>query len=243
MIGRPRVNGTVASITARALLGRRRFALLLPLPLLLVGLTALAHGLQPDPAGWGEPIIVALGFGVVLPLIALIVGTGVLGAEIDDGTIVHILATPVPRRDIVLAKLAVAAGVTTVATAVPMFLTGLIAESARFGLGLALAAAVGSFAYCAVFLALSLLSRRPVLLGLLYLLIWEGLLGNLLAGSRLLSVQQYTVAVAAETTSSGLLHGRVSVPVAVTMSALFLVGGTLLAIDRLRSFRLTGETS
>jgi ABC-2 type transport system permease protein len=237
------MNGTVAQITARALLGRRRFALLLPLPVLLVGLTALAHALEPDPTDWGGPIVAGLGFGVVLPMIALVVGTGVLGAEIDDGTIVHILATPVPRRDIVLAKLAVAAAITIGVSAVPMFLTGLIMESVRFGVGLALACAVGSIAYCAVFLALSLLTRRPVLVGLLYVLIWEGLLGNLLAGSRLVSIQQYTLTIAAKSSSSSLLESRVSLPVAVAMSAVFLVGGTLLAIERLRSFTLTGETS
>jgi ABC-2 type transport system permease protein len=237
------MNGTVASITARALLGRRRFAVLLPLPVLLAGLTALAHGLHPDPTDWGEHVVAGLGFGAVLPLLALVVGTGVLGAEIDDGTIVHVLATPVPRRDIVLAKLTVAASITTGLSAVPMFLTGLIIDSARFGLGLALACMVGSIAYCAVFLALSLLTRRPVLVGLLYVLIWEGLLGNLLAGSRLLSIQQYVLTVADKTTSSGLLHSRVALPVALAMTAAVTVGGTLLAIDRLRSFTLTGETS
>jgi ABC-2 type transport system permease protein len=40
-----------------------------------------------------------------------------------------------------------------------------------------------------------------------------------------------------------LLNGRVSMPVAVVMSAVFLVGGTVLAVDRLRSFTLTGETT
>jgi ABC-2 type transport system permease protein len=237
------MNRTIASITARALLGRRRFALLLPLPALLVGLTALAHALRPDPEHWGAPLLAQLGFGVVLPMIALVVGTGVLGAEIDDGTIVHILATPVPRRDIVLTKLAVAVGITAVVSAAPMFVVGLITSSARLGFGLALACAVGSLAYCAVFLTLSLLTRRPVLIGLIYVLLWEGLLGNLLAGSRVLSVQQYTLSIAAKAGATGLLPHRVSVPVAAVMSAAFVVAGTLLATDRLRSFTLTGETS
>ena len=237
------MNATVASITARALLGRRRFLLLLPLPLLLVGLATLAHGLQPDPGDWGEPVVAGLGFAVVLPMIALVVGTGVLGAEIDDGTSVHVLATPVPRRDIVLAKLAVAAGTTTAVGATAMFVTGVVVGSARFGVGLAVACAVSAIAYCAVFLALSLVTRRPVLVGLLYVLIWEGLLGNLLAGSRVLSIQQYAVAIAADIAPSPVLHPRLSLPLALVMSAAFAVGGTLLAVDRLRSFRLTGETS
>ena len=50
-------------------------------------------------------MLVGLGLAVVLPVIALIVGTGVLGAEIDDGTIVHILTKPLPRWQIVLPKL------------------------------------------------------------------------------------------------------------------------------------------
>ncbi len=49
-----------------------------------------------------------LGLAVVLPVIALIVGTGVLGSEIDDGTLAHILAKPLPRREIVISKLVVA---------------------------------------------------------------------------------------------------------------------------------------
>jgi ABC-2 type transport system permease protein len=237
------MNETVAWLTARALLVRRRFAVLLPLPVLLVGLAALAHSLEPDPVDWGRPVIAGLGFGVVLPMIALIVGTGVLGSEIDDGTIVHLLATPLNRRDIVLSKLAVAVGITAAVSVVPLFLTGVIIQSARLGVGLALAGLVGSLAYCAVFLALSLLTRRPVLLGLLYVLIWEGLLGNLLAGTRLLSIQQYVLTIAAKTSSSSLLPGRGSLPVAVVLSAVFVVGGTALAVNRLRSFTLTGETS
>jgi ABC-2 type transport system permease protein len=237
------LNATIASITARALLGRRRFAALLPLPALLVGLAALAHALAPDPAEWGRPVIAGLGFAVVVPMIALIVGTGVIGAEIDDGTIVHVLATPVPRRDIVLTKLAVAVGISAVLSAVPMFVTGLIVSSVRLGLGLALASAVAGAAYCAVFLALSVLTRRPVLVGLLYVLIWEGLLGNLLAGSRLLSIQQYALTIATRAGDTPLLPANVSVPVAAVMSAAFVLVATTLTIDRLRSFTLTGETS
>jgi ABC-2 type transport system permease protein len=236
-------NPTIARITTRGLFGRRRFLLLLPLPLLLIGLALLADGLGARPDEWAQPVLVGLGFAAVLPVIALIVGTGVLGSEIDDGTLVHVLAKPLPRREIVLTKLAVAVVVTAVTVGLPMYLAGLVAGSARLGVGLAVGCAVGAFAYSAFFLALSLLTRRPVLLGLLYVLIWEGVLGNLLTGTRMLSVQQYVVAVAARVGDTHLLTGRISVPVSVGMAAAFTVGGTLLAIDRLRSFSIAGETS
>ncbi|GII25091.1 ABC transporter permease subunit [Planosporangium mesophilum] len=237
------INITVARITIRGLFGRRRFLLLLPLPVLLIGLALLADGFGARPADWANPVLVGLGFGAVLPVIALIVGTGVLGSEIDDGTLVHVLAKPLPRRDIILTKLAVAVVVTAVTVGVPMFVAGLVAGSARLGAGLAAGCAVGAFAYSALFLALSLVTRRPVLVGLLYVLIWEGLLGNLLGGTRILAIQQYASAVAARVGDTDLLIGRVSVPVSVTMAVLFTVGGTLLAIDRLRSFTVAGETS
>lgn len=234
---------TVSWITARGLLGRRRFLLLFPLPVLLVLLAVLSRALGVDPSAWGPSVLVGLGLAVVLPVIALIVGTGVLGAEIDDGTVVHLLTKPLPRWQIVLPKLAVAAGVTAVTVAVPLYVAGVLANSVRVGLALAAAASIGALAYCALFLALSLVTRRPVLLGLVYVLIWEGLLGNFVSGTKVLSIQQYVIALADRFAPTELLGTDVSVPVAAVMSTLIAVGFTALAIDRLRSFSVAGETS
>ncbi|MEW1586238.1 ABC transporter permease subunit [Micromonospora vinacea] len=234
---------TITWITARGLFGRRRFLLLLPLPLVLLGLAVLCRSLGVDPGEWGPPVLVGLGLAVVLPVVALIVGTGVLGAEIDDGTVVHILTKPLPRWQIVLPKLAVAAGVSAATVAVPLYVAGVLADSVRLGLALAVAAALGALAYSALFLALSLVTRRPVLLGLVYVLIWEGLLGNFVSGTKVLSIQQYVIALADRLAPTGLLETSVSVPVASVMTALVSIGFTVLAIDRLRSFSVAGETS
>jgi len=237
------VNATIAWITARGLFGRRRFLLLLPLPALVILLAVLARWAGVNPGHWGEPVLVGLGLAVVLPVIALIVGVGVLGSEIDDGTIVHILTKPLPRWQIVLPKLAVAIGATALTVAAPLYVAGVLADSVRLGLALAAASTVGAVAYCAFFLALSLLTRRPVLFGLVYVLVWEGLLGNYVVGTRVLSIQQYVIAFADRIAVTPLLTGRVSVPVALVMTALITVGFTVLAIDRLRSFSVAGETS
>ncbi|NMO51076.1 ABC transporter permease subunit [Actinoplanes sp. TBRC 11911] len=234
---------TVAYITVRGLFGRRRALLLLPLPLLLMALAAICRGYDVKPSDWGQPVIVGLGLAVVLPVIALIVGTGVLGSEVDDGTIIHILTKPLPRRDIILAKLLVAWVVTALTTAVPLFVVGLLADSTRLGVALAIAAVVGSLAYSALFLLLSLVTRRPVLLGLVYVLVWEGLLGRFVSGTRVLSIEQYVITLADKIAPTGLLDGKVSVPVAIVMSAIFALGGTIYAINRLGSFSMAGETS
>jgi ABC-2 type transport system permease protein len=234
---------TVAYITARGLFGRRRLLLLLPLPVLMIALAVICRANNVEPSQWGQPVIVGLGFVVVLPVTALIVGTGVLGSEVDDGTIVHILTKPLPRRDIIFAKLLVAIVVTAVSAAVPLFIAGLLADSAAFGLALVVSAVVGAIAYSALFLLLSLLSRRPVLLGLVYVLVWEGLLGRFLSGTRVLSIEQYAIALADKIHPTDMLPGKVSVPVAIVMSAIFAVGGTIYAIQRLGSFSVAGETS
>jgi ABC-2 type transport system permease protein len=237
------MNSTVAWITARGLLGRRRFLLLVPLPVIMIGLAILCRAFGVDPANWGTAVLVGLGFAVVLPVVALVVGTAVVGSEIDDGTIVHILTKPLPRREIIFAKLAVAVAVTAVTVAIPMYVVGVLAHNVQLGLALVAASAVGAAAYSALFLALSLVTRRPVLLGLVYVLVWEGLLGNLVSGTRVLSIEQYVIALADKIYPTGLLEGKVSLGVAIVMSAIFTVGGTLLAIDRIRSFSVAGETS
>ncbi|MEV6844694.1 ABC transporter permease [Actinoplanes sp. NPDC051411] len=234
---------TVAYITARGLFGRRRLLLLLPLPVLMILLAVICRANDVAPTQWGQPVIVGLGLVVVLPVTSLIVGTGVLGSEVDDGTIVHILTKPLPRRDIIFAKLLVAIVVSAVSAAIPLFIAGLLADSAAFGLALVIGGVVGAIAYSALFVLLSLLSRRPVLLGLIYILVWEGLLGRFLSGTRVLSIEQYVIALADKIHPTDMLKGVVSIPVAIVMSAIFIVGGTLYAIRRLGSFSVAGETS
>ena len=55
-------------------------------------------------------IVDTLVIRTVLPLIALVFGTAAIGSEIEDGTVVFLLAKPIGRWRTALAKLAVAAG-------------------------------------------------------------------------------------------------------------------------------------
>jgi ABC-2 type transport system permease protein len=236
------MNPTIASITIRGLFGRKRAWLLVPLPVILIATAILARASGTDSSQWGGPVITGLGFGAVLPLIALVVGTGVLGSEIEDGTVTHILAKPLPRSEIVFTKLLVSIVITGVVAGVPLFVVGLITGSAAVGFALVAAAAVGAIAYSAFFMALSLLSRRPVLIGLVYVVLWEGVLGNLLTGTRDLSIEQYVVSIADWLAPNNLLERHVGVPVAFVMSAVFTVGASWLAVNRLRSFSVAGET-
>ncbi|MEV4417507.1 ABC transporter permease [Catellatospora sp. NPDC049609] len=237
------MNMTIAWITARGLFGRRRFLLLLPMPIILIGITAVGLAANAPADELAEAVLYGLGVATILPLVSLIVGTGVLGSEIDDGTVVHILAKPIPRGRIILAKLAVAASVSAVATAVPMFVAAVMIDGVRLGLAFAAASVAGALAYSALFLALSVLTRRPVLVGLLYVVIWEGLLSNLVAGTRTVSVQHYVVRFATDLSGSAWFETTVSMAVAAVMTVVVTIAGTWLAARRLRSFSVAGETS
>lgn len=234
---------TVSWLTARGLFGRRRFLVLLPLPVMLIALAAVARSAGFNPLFWGEAVLVGLGLVVVLPVMALVVGTSALSSEIEDGTVVHLLTKPLPRWQIVLAKLAVAGGVTVLVAALPLFIAGVLADSVRLGLALAAASALGALAYSALFLAMSLLTRRPVLLGLVYVLIWEGLATTILPATRVLSIQQYVIAITDRLAPTDLLEGSVSVALSVVMALVITIGFTALAVQRLHSFSMTGETS
>jgi ABC-2 type transport system permease protein len=236
------MNLTIAQLTLRSLFGRARVWLLAPLPALLLALTVLGHWRRPAETDWIPGVVQGLGFAVVVPIMALVIGASVLGSEIDDGTLVHLLAKPLSRREILLAKLAVAAGVTGAVTGAAMVLAGLVAHGARFGLGLAAGAVLASVAYCALFVALSVVSRWPVLIGLVYVLLWEGLLTNLLAGTRSLAIEQYAITVADRVGGGDILRASVGLPTALVMATLFVLLGTVLAVERLRSFTLAGET-
>jgi ABC-2 type transport system permease protein len=237
------MNMTVAGLTLRSLLGRRRVWLVVPMPVILIVLTLVGHFRRPGETEWIGPIMQAVGFGVVVPVMALVIGASVLGSEIDDGTIVHILTKPLPRREILFAKLVVASAVTAVVTGITMFVAGLIALDVRFGVGMAVGAVVASICYSALFVAISLVSRRPVLVGLLYVLLWEGLLTHLLTSGGVISIEAYAVTIANRIGGGDLLDTTVSLQTAIVMSVVFLVGFSWYGITRLKSFSLTGETN
>jgi ABC-2 type transport system permease protein len=237
------INPVIARVTLRALLGRRRSLVLLPLPVLLI-LLAIPVRSAEDVDRWTVNIIGGLGVGTILPLISLIVSTSVLGSEIEDGSAIQLLAKPVPRIDIILTKLVVAIGVTTAFVALPVFVAGVVATGTVSGLtlGFTVGALVCAVLYSAIFVMLSVLTRRAVAAGLLYVLLWENSLSNLLSGARVLSVRQYMLRIADQIATSPSLEPHVSLALALVMSVLISVLTVTVATDRLRSFSLKGES-
>ncbi|MDQ0843841.1 MULTISPECIES: ABC transporter permease [Streptomyces] len=236
-------NPTVARLTYRAVLGRRRAAILFVLPGLLLLIAAAVRGFNGADDQVAADVLGGFAIATMVPLIGVIAGTGSIGPEIDDGSIVYLLAKPVKRPTIIFTKLIVAIAVTMAFSAVPTFIAGFIlnGNGQQVAIAYTVAALVASIAYSALFLLLGTVSRHAVVIGLVYALVWETLFGSLVPGARTLSVQQWSLALAEKIGGEGLIGSDVGLPAAVALLAGVTVAATWYAGQKLRVLKLAGE--
>ncbi|MET9351236.1 ABC transporter permease [Streptomyces termitum] len=234
---------TVARLTYRALLGRRRAGILFLLPGLLLVIAAVVRALHGVDDQVAVDLLGGFALATMIPLIGVIAGTGAIGPEIDDGSIVYLLSKPVKRWTIITTKLIVAIAVTMAFSAVPTLIAGFIlnGNGQQVAVAYTVAALVSSIAYSALFLLLGTVSRHAVVIGLVYALVWEALFGSLIEGARTLSVQQWALSLAEKVTGDGVIRSDVALPTAVTLLVVVTVGATWFAGYKLRRLTLAGE--
>jgi ABC-2 type transport system permease protein len=237
---------TVARLTFQALAGRRRtllVTLLGTLPI-LIALLVRVSGRTSNLDAIGATILDRLVISTLVPLVGLVFGTAALGSELDDGTAVYLLTKPIGRWRIVAAKVAVAAGLAIAVTAPAAFAAAAILGSGSSGLmgavGYAAGAAVAAILYVAIFMALSLVTGRALAIGLVYILVWEGVLAGLFEGTRTFSIRQYALGVAdAIAGGDGAASGeRLAGPTAIALAVVALVIALLVAIRRLQTYEI-----
>jgi len=230
----------IVEVTFRGLLGRRRIFLLVLLAALpvLIGLLIRIAGGRPD----ADRVLDTLVVRFVMPLVALIVGTTVIGSEIDDGTAVFLMVKPIARWRIVLSKALVAAGLTAVLIVPAVIISSILLSRTDLATTLeafTVACFFGGTAYAIAFLALSAFTSRAFLIGLAYVLIWEGVLASILEGTKFLSIRQATLGIAAalgvDTPGQPLAAG-----VSAAVLAVVIAGGFMIASWRLARFEIRG---
>ncbi|MFE2558749.1 ABC transporter permease [Streptomyces sp. NPDC059352] len=236
-------NPTVARLTYRALLGRRRALILFLLPAMLVLIAAAVRGFNGADDQVAADVLGGFALATMVPLIGVIAGTGAIGPEIDDGSIVYLLSKPVKRPTIIFTKLIVAIAVTMVFSAVPTLIAGFIlnGNGQQVAVAYTVAALVASIAYSALFLLLGTVSRHAVVIGLVYALVWETLFGSLISGAKTLSVQQWALALAEKVTGDGLIDSEVGLTTATVLLVAVTVAATWFAGHKLRTLTLAGE--
>ncbi|MEU9208693.1 ABC transporter permease subunit [Streptomyces sp. NPDC048415] len=234
---------TVARLTYRGLLGRRRALILCVLPVLLIVISAAVRGFAGADDQVASDLLGGFALATMVPIIGVIAGTGAIGPEIDDGSVVYLLAKPLKRPTIIFTKLIVAIAVTMAFSAVPTFIAGMIlnGNGQQVAVAYTVAALVASIAYAALFLLLGTVTRHAVVFGLVYALVWEALFGSLVSGARTLSVQQWALAVGHKVTGGDLVTSDVGLTTATVLLVAVTVLATWYAGQRLRSLTLAGE--
>jgi ABC-2 type transport system permease protein len=236
------ISRTIVRLGLRSIFGHWRGVLLVVLPLVLVGIAILARALVGQDETGSEHVLYRLGLVIIVPLVALLATSGLLAPEIDDGSISYLLAKPISRHTIVASKLVVAVACVLVFGTLPMLLAGLVlrTDDPTFAVAFAVGSLVGGAAYCALFALLSVLTRHAVVVGLVYLLVWEGLLGGLLDGVRWLSITRWSAEIVDRVAGLSLVDD-LPLTYAVIATAVVIVGGGWLTGRRLRAFNLTGD--
>lgn len=182
----------------------------------------------------------------VLPIATLILATTAIGNEIEDRTMIYLVLKPISRLRIILEKyLAVVLSGTAVLGAGSMIaavvvLAGDTTDHLRYVIAVLVATLVGVAGYGGLFMAISLLIPRALLVGIMYTVIWETLFARFIPGIRMVSVRHYTQSVfyrLINSTDDQVPQAFQLVPALVVIAALVvLVLG--LATWRLRTMNL-----
>ncbi len=209
----------------------------------LLGLLSLTSDAPPEDV---FPHIADVGlFALLIPIGCLVIGDAVLGAEIRAGTFHFTWLTPVPVRTIVLARW-LGGWLIALVTLVPaVVLSAFAGQNAASAAPLALATAVGSAAYIALFVLVGCMTKRAAVWSLAIVFLVERLLGAALSGIAQLSPMWLGRSVYAGLCDDASFLIREGVPSgwsAVVRLVVLTVAMLALATWRLRHLRITGAS-
>lgn len=197
------LSAPVFRLTLRSLVDGRRYLALAALALAPVVAAAIfAAGGETDPRLFWARLAQRLVIPTVTAVIAVVVAASAVGDEREDGTILYLVSTPLPRLGLIVTQ-TLAAWMASMALLAPSVLaSGALALGDRAEAGALLwplaGVALAALAYCSAAVLLAMLTRRPVVLGILYILLWEGSIATFAASADRLSIAAYGRAIAVE---------------------------------------------
>ena len=222
--------GPIYRLTLRALLIQKRtlmLALVALAPVVTALIFNLARGPQDGVRDFYSGIVQQLFVPTVASLIALVFGVSAFGDEREDGTILYLVATPQPRLELVIAKVAAAWTASLVLLVPSLLLSGLLSLGSAASLRLIgwplLGVVLASLAYCAASSWLSLKTRRPVVIGVIYILLWEGSVATYAASAAKLSISAYGSAFVAHALPQSAAPIAGLVPSALVLAAVVVL--------------------
>src|SRR3989475_5190311 len=208
----------VTSLTLRYLMGTRRgiaIAGLAAVPLLLTVGLALARvdsfGIQLF-----QILLIPLFFQLVLIFVTLVNASTLIRDEIEDNTLPYLLTRPISKPALVFYKYVAYLASALVLLVPPIVLAYGVTElhtespfSADLDVlsGFLITTILGSAAYGALFLFISVLVRRPLAVGLLIGFVWESVVDSIPGDVPKLSVIHYLKTILKDVVAIGPLGG------------------------------------
>lgn len=198
---------TLYGLTLRQHLHGKRWMVAALLFLLPAGLSVLLRVLAPKVPSLMLEFMFAFMMipQALLPLLALLYASGMIQDEQEEQTITYLLIRPIRRWALYIVKWLATLTTTIVLTIAFTALTyaaiyvGSDADASNVIHRATLAALIHSLAvaaYCSLFGLLSLITKRTLVIGILYSVVVEGVLANMPFGVRLLTVIYYTRLIA-----------------------------------------------
>lgn len=191
----------IIGYTLRTCVPARRLLLVLPtLGAVLFGLLSRSSN---DPSAV-HSFTVNSGAGVhglILPITCLVIGDAVVGAELRSGTFAFTWLTPVRFSTIVVGRWIGGFLISAMLLAPAVALGAIVAGAPSSVWPAVVAILAGSAAYIALFVAIGVTFKRPVVWSLVVILLIERLLGAVLTG-----IAQITPGWLAQGTLVGLNH-------------------------------------
>ncbi|MFL5758220.1 MAG: ABC transporter permease subunit [Thermomicrobiales bacterium] len=240
----------IATLTVRQFLGGKAVAVVAGLSAIPC-LFALIYSINPDNFDEASRFMVNVIYrgadvATLLPFTVMILATAALGYEIDDRTLPYLTLKPIGRLRIVLEKL-----IGSVAIAAPIILAGLAitfvivfrgasSDHLRLLWAITVSASLATVAYTAIFILVSLLINRALIVGIIYTLLWESLLGRFLPGLRVVSVRHFTTSIFVDILNDPRVTLKHATPLGSAVITLLLISAAsvLLATWRLRRMSL-----
>lgn len=154
-------------------------ALLLPFALMLLARLIAPAATGAGAGGWAVPLTQSLYFQLLIPVMALVMGTDIVASEIDHRTLVYLVTTPTARGAILTGKFASFYLLTALPTALALFCWSLLGGGVAGGgiptaLNLVAASLLAILAYGGLFTLLGVILRRAILPGIAFVFGWEG---------------------------------------------------------------------
>lgn len=140
---------------------------------------------------FGE-VTVGLFLAVALPVTTLITAGAALGDERAENTMAFLLVKPLPRWVVAVSSLLASVATVFTVSMIGILLAWLLGTRATgdntIGWPAFVAMVIVAVAYSAVFLPIGLLAKRSTLIGLAYILIWEGIISSVVDGAAASSI-------------------------------------------------------